>query len=167
MVHLYSRYEAFYATTTALSFCDQPANQGGHMDARIGDQEAVVFQFEYTPEQGTGDPDAPCAFLVLSQQALAQQCIDSTHLCCRCARVVGVHSAKRRLCTWEHDALKSAVDLEQQLDTLTYAVRRDWLLLRLARMHGLPDEEKRKRCLEHLDQLHGLLTQMKASLTDT
>jgi hypothetical protein len=79
-------------------FCDQPANQGGHMDASIGEQEAVVFQFEYTPEQGTTDPQAPCAFLALSQQALAhqlaQQEIDRTQACRRCTRAVRVHSVR-------------------------------------------------------------------------
>jgi hypothetical protein len=73
-------------------FCDQPANEGGHMDASVGEHAEAVFQFRYTPEQGTGDPDAPCAFLALSQQALAHEQIDSTQACRRCTRVVRVHS---------------------------------------------------------------------------
>jgi hypothetical protein len=147
-------------------FRDQPASEGGHMDASVGENTESVFQLTYTPVCGTGDPDAPCMFLALSQQALAHRQIDSIQTCRQCARVVGVHSLQPTLCTREHDAVKSDVDFEQELDTLTYALQRDWLLLRLTRMHGLPDEEKRKRCLEQLEKLHVLLTQMKASLTD-
>jgi hypothetical protein len=80
---------------TPCPFRDQPANEGGHMDASIGEHGAAVFQFRYTPEQGTGDPHAPCAFLALSQQALAQQEIDRTQACHRCARVVRVHSIQK------------------------------------------------------------------------
>jgi hypothetical protein len=75
-------------------FCDQPANEGGHMDASVGEQGAAVLQFRYTPEQGTADPHAPCAFLALSQQALTQQEIDRTQACRRCARVIRVYSVK-------------------------------------------------------------------------
>ena len=147
-------------------FCNQPANEGGHMDASIGEHAEPVFQLTYTPAHGTGDPHAPCAFLALSQQALAQQEIDCTQTCRRCARVVGVHSVKQSLCTSHNNAMKRDIDLEQELDTLTYAVQRDWLLLRLARMHSLPSEEKRKRCLEQLEKLHLLLTEMTTFLTD-
>jgi hypothetical protein len=136
------------------------------MDASIGEHAEAVFQLTYTPASGMGHPHAPCAFLALSQQALAQQEIDSTQTCRRCARVIGIHSLKQALCTRENNAGKSDVDLEQELDTLTYAVQRDWLLLRLARMHGLPHEEKRKRCLEQLEKLHLLLTEMTTFLTD-
>src|SRR5437016_2141205 len=73
-------------------FRDQPANEGGHRDARIGENAAPVFQFRYTPEEGTGDPHARCAFLALTRQALAQQEIDRTQVCRRCARVIRVHS---------------------------------------------------------------------------
>jgi hypothetical protein len=73
---------------------DQPANAGGYMDACVGEQAEPAFQFSYTPENGTGDPHAPCAFLALSQQALAHQEIDRTQACHRCARVVRVQSVK-------------------------------------------------------------------------
>ena len=137
------------------------------MDASIGEHAQPVFQLTYTPAYGTGDPHAPCAFLALSQQALAQQEIDSPQRCRRCARVVGIHSLKQSLCPSENNEVKRDVDLEQELDTLTYAVQRDWLLLRLARMHGLPHEEKRKRCLEQLEKLHLLLTEMTTFLKGT
>jgi hypothetical protein len=77
-------------------FCDQPANEGGHMDASVGEHAEAVFEFRYTPQQGTGDPHARCAFLALSQQALAHQLaheqIDRTQACRRCTRAVRVHS---------------------------------------------------------------------------
>ena len=73
-------------------FRDRAANEGGHMDASVGENGAAVFQFRYTPQQGTADPSAPCAFLMLSQQALAQQQIDRTQVCRRCARLIRVHS---------------------------------------------------------------------------
>jgi hypothetical protein len=76
-------------------FRDQPANEGGHMDASIGEHGAPVLQFRYTLENGAGDPHAPCAFLALSQQAIAQQEIDRTQACRRCARVVRVHSIQK------------------------------------------------------------------------
>ena len=75
-------------------FRDRPATEGGHMDANVGEEEAPLFEFGYTPVQGTGDPSGPCAFRLLSQQALAHQKIDSTQACRQCARVIGVHSVK-------------------------------------------------------------------------
>jgi hypothetical protein len=71
-------------------FRDQPANEGGHMDASGGENGAPVLQFRYTPVQGTGDPHAQCAFLALSKQALAHQEIDRTQACRRCTRVIRV-----------------------------------------------------------------------------
>jgi hypothetical protein len=71
---------------------DQPANEGGHMDASVGENGARVFEFRYTPEHGTGDPHARCAFLALSRQALAHEEIDRTQACRQCGRVVRVHS---------------------------------------------------------------------------
>jgi hypothetical protein len=78
----------------ACPFCDQPAHQGGHMDASIGEHGARVFEFRYTPEHSAGDPHARCAFLALSKQALANEDIDRTQACRRCARVVRVHSVR-------------------------------------------------------------------------
>jgi hypothetical protein len=56
-------------------------------------------------------------------------------------------------------------DLEQELDTRTYALQRDLLLLRLARLHHLPTQEKQARCLEQLTQLRALLTEIEASVS--
>jgi hypothetical protein len=92
------------------------------MDASIGEHAEAVFQLTYTPASGTGHPHAPCAFLALSQQALAQQEIDSTQTCRRCARVIGIHSLKHPLCTPENNAGKSDVDLEQELDVVMWYI---------------------------------------------
>jgi hypothetical protein len=66
----------------------------------------------------------------------------------------------------EEALIKSDANLERELDNRTYALQRDLLVLRLARMHGLPHEEKRKRCLEQLRHLGDLLTEIEASLRD-
>lgn len=75
-------------------FRDQPASMGGAMDASVGERAEPVLQFRYTPEQGMADPAAPCAFLALSQHALAHQGIDKTQACRRCGRVIRVHSVQ-------------------------------------------------------------------------
>jgi hypothetical protein len=75
---------------TPCPFRDQPANQGGHMDASIGEQAEPVFAFRYTPQQGSADPHAPCVFVALSQQALAHPEIDRTQVCRQCGRVIRV-----------------------------------------------------------------------------
>ena len=62
--------------------------------------------------------------------------------------------------------MRSDTDLERELDNLAFALQRDLLMLRLARMHGLPEEEKRKRGLESLSKLRDLLTEMEAFLID-
>jgi hypothetical protein len=74
---------------------DQPAHEGGQREASIGEQVAPAFEFRYTPEQGTGHPQAHCAFRAFSQQALAQQEIDKTQACRRCGRVVRVLCVKQ------------------------------------------------------------------------
>jgi hypothetical protein len=84
---------------------DQPANQGGHMEAHMRAQGVPVFQFRYTPEYGIADPHAPCAFRTLSCQALTQQELDRTHACRRCGRVVRVYSLNQPFCTSEQDAV--------------------------------------------------------------
>jgi hypothetical protein len=81
---------------------DNPANESGEIDAKIGENGEPVFQFRYTPEGGSGEPQASCAFLELSKQALAHQNIDSTQLCRRCTRVVRVRSLKTPLFTPQH-----------------------------------------------------------------
>ena len=62
--------------------------------------------------------------------------------------------------------MRSDTDIERELDNLAFALQRNLLMLRLARMHGLPDEEKRKRCLESRSKLHDLLTEIEAFLID-
>ena len=62
--------------------------------------------------------------------------------------------------------MRSDADLERELDNRTFALQRDLLLWRLAREHGLPDEEKRKRCLEQLRHLGDLLAEIEAFLRD-
>jgi hypothetical protein len=62
--------------------------------------------------------------------------------------------------------MRSDANFEQELDNRTYALERDLLVWRLARMHGLPDAEKRKRCLERLHHLGDLLTEIEAFLID-
>jgi hypothetical protein len=62
--------------------------------------------------------------------------------------------------------MRNDADLEQEMDNLAFAAQRDLLLLRLARMQSLPDEEKRKRCLASLSKLRNLLTEMEACLRD-
>jgi hypothetical protein len=84
---------------------DQPANEGGQMQARMRAQGAVLFQFRYTPEHGTGDPHARCTFRAFSQLALAQQEFDCTQACRRCGRAVRVHSLNPPFCIWEQDAV--------------------------------------------------------------
>ena len=62
--------------------------------------------------------------------------------------------------------MRSEANLERELDNRTFALQRDLLLWRLARVHGLPDEEKRKRCLEQLRLLCDLLAEIEAFLRD-
>jgi hypothetical protein len=62
--------------------------------------------------------------------------------------------------------MRSAANFERELDNRTYALQRDLLLWRLARLHGLPDEEKRTRCLAQLRHLVDLLTEIEAFLSD-
>jgi hypothetical protein len=62
--------------------------------------------------------------------------------------------------------MRTDAELEQEMDNLAFATQRDLLMLRLARMHSLPDEEKRKRCLESLSKLRDLLTEIEAFLID-
>jgi hypothetical protein len=64
------------------------------------------------------------------------------------------------------DLMRSEANLERELDNRTYALQRDLLVLRLARLHGLPHEERRKRCLEQLRYLSDLLTELEAFLKD-
>jgi hypothetical protein len=62
--------------------------------------------------------------------------------------------------------LRNDANLEQEMDNLAFAAQRDLLLLRLARMQSLPDEEKRKRCLASLSKLRDLLTEIEAFLNE-
>ena len=62
--------------------------------------------------------------------------------------------------------MRNDIDVEQELDNRAFALQRDLLMWRLARMHGLPHEEKRKRCLESLSKLHDLLIRVEILLTD-
>ncbi len=62
--------------------------------------------------------------------------------------------------------MRSEANFERELDNRTYALQRDLLLWRLARLHGLPTEEKRKRCLEQLRPLGELLAEIEAILRD-
>jgi hypothetical protein len=62
--------------------------------------------------------------------------------------------------------MRSDEGLERELDNLTFALQRDLLVWRLARLHDLPNEEKWKRCLEQLHQLRDLLTEIEAFLID-
>jgi hypothetical protein len=62
--------------------------------------------------------------------------------------------------------MRSDANFERELDNRTFALQRDLLLWRLARLHGLPDEEKRKRCLEQLGPLCELLAEIEAFLRD-
>ena len=80
-------------------FRDKSANESGQIEARIGENVEPVFQFRYTPECGTGDPHALCAFIELSKKALAHSNIESTQSCHRCTRVVRVQSVKSALFT--------------------------------------------------------------------
>jgi hypothetical protein len=73
---------------------NQPANEGGRMDASTGENGELLFRFSYTPEHGTGNPRARCAFRTLSKQALAHEKIDRIQACRRCARFVRVQSAQ-------------------------------------------------------------------------
>ena len=57
--------------------------------------------------------------------------------------------------------MRSGIDFERELDNLAFALQRDLLLLRLARMRHEPEEEKQKRCLIQLDTLRALLTQIE------
>jgi hypothetical protein len=60
--------------------------------------------------------------------------------------------------------LRSDIDLERELDNRAFALQRDLFLWRLAQLHDSPGEEKRKRCLEQLNQLRDLLAEMEAFL---
>jgi flagellin-specific chaperone FliS len=62
--------------------------------------------------------------------------------------------------------MRSEADVERELDDQTFALQRDVVIWRLARMYGLSDEEKRKRCLESLSKLRDLLTELEVFLTD-
>jgi hypothetical protein len=62
--------------------------------------------------------------------------------------------------------MKSDMSLEWELDNRTFALQRDLLMWRLARMQGLPAEEKQKRCLEQLSHLYDLLPRIEALLRD-
>jgi len=62
--------------------------------------------------------------------------------------------------------MRSDIDFERELDNLSFAMQRDLLMLRLAHMHSLADEEKRKHCLESLSKLRDLLTAIEAFLID-
>ncbi len=62
--------------------------------------------------------------------------------------------------------MRSEVDFERELDNRAFALQRDVLMWRLARMHGLSHEEKQKRCLESLSRLRDLLTELEVFLTD-
>jgi hypothetical protein len=73
---------------------NQPANEGGRMDVSVGENREPLFQFSYTPEHGTGNPRARCAFHALSKQALTHEKIDRIQACRRCARFVRVQSVQ-------------------------------------------------------------------------
>src|SRR5437667_9237118 len=88
-------------------FRNQPANEGGHIDASIGEHGASVFQFSYTPVHGTDDHHVPCAFRALSQQALTHQKIDRTQACRRCARMLRVHSINYSTSDMRKDGAKN------------------------------------------------------------
>ncbi len=62
--------------------------------------------------------------------------------------------------------MKRGVNLEQELDNWTFALQRDLLMWRLARLQGLPSEEKRKRCFEQLRHLRDLLAEIETFLRD-
>ena len=61
--------------------------------------------------------------------------------------------------------MRSEGDLERELDDQTFALQRDLVMWRLERMHGLPHEEQRKRCLASLRRLRDLLTELEVLLT--
>jgi hypothetical protein len=62
--------------------------------------------------------------------------------------------------------MRSEGDLERELDDRAFALQRDLLMWRLARIHGLAQEERRTRCLESPSRLRDLLTELEAFLTD-
>jgi hypothetical protein len=62
--------------------------------------------------------------------------------------------------------MRSERDFERELDNRAFALQRDVLTWRLARMHGLSHEEKRHQCLESLRRLRDLLTELEVFLTD-
>ena len=62
--------------------------------------------------------------------------------------------------------MRSEVDFERELDNRAFALQRGVLMWRLARMHGLSHEEKRKHCLESLSSLRNLLKELEVFLTD-
>jgi hypothetical protein len=74
-------------------------------------------------------------------------------------------AGENRYAEKEEVPMRSEADLERELDNLTFALQRDLLMLRLARQHHLPDEEKRTRSLEQLSKLRDLLTEIEALLT--
>jgi hypothetical protein len=62
--------------------------------------------------------------------------------------------------------MRNEVDFERELDDRAFALQRDMVMWRLARMHGFPQEERRKRCLESLSSLRDLLAELAVLLTD-
>ena len=60
--------------------------------------------------------------------------------------------------------MRSDADFERELDNLSFAAQRDLLMLRLAHMYSLTSEGRRERCLESLNKLRDLLTEIEAFL---
>ena len=62
--------------------------------------------------------------------------------------------------------MRSDADFERELDNLSFAAQRDLLMLRLAHVYNLTSEGRRERCLDSLNKLRDLLTEIEAFLRD-
>ena len=69
-----------------------PPNAGGQIDASVAKDSRQKLRYTYTFIMGTGIPNASCAVIELSRQAVTDPIRDKTLACPRCARVVRLQS---------------------------------------------------------------------------